>query len=226
VPETGPVTQPPRGIVGQLWSVPTGLGPVNAVATTNGRPVAITASDDGTIRLWNLTAGEAIMVVPAHRGSVMGVAVAGRPAGVGPIALTVGQDGLLVSWEVPPPLKARAIGVDEVFAGENTGAPDRLSRAGFASHLAERLRLLTVGERAPSPAAGDPSGSGIVHLDGRWGAGKTTLVELMLRERVADLGWPVVVRYDAWRQAAIAPEWWSLAAEIRRAVHALTVLAN
>jgi hypothetical protein len=135
------------------------------------------------------------------------------------VAVTGGGDGLLRVWDVAALLEAHAIGVEEVFAGENTGAADRLSRAGLASHLAGRLRQLTTGERSPSAAAGDPTGSGIVHLDGRWGAGKTTLVELMLRERAGDLGQPVVVRYDAWRNAAIAPKWWSVAAEIRRAVH-------
>jgi hypothetical protein len=215
----------------RVWDLGTGrqhgdpltghTGLVLAVATTtlpDGRPVAVTGGTDGTVRVWDLTSGSPMVVVPVHPGGVTCAAFTDLPD-AGRVVLTGGTDGVLRAWAMSALLEARAIGLDEVFAGENTGASDRLSRAGLASHVAERLHQLTSGDRSPSPAAGDLTGSGIVHLDGRWGAGKTTLVELMLRERAADLGRPVVVRYDAWRQAAIAPEWWSVAAEVRRAIH-------
>jgi WD40 repeat protein len=199
-----------------------GGGAVRAVAAAvlpDGRTIAVTGGDDGAVQLWDVVAGSQIVAVPAHRGGVTCAVLTLLPGSAGGMLVTAGHDGLLRVWDVAALVEMHAIGLEEVFAGENTGAADRLSRAGLASHVAGRLRQLTTAERSASPATGDPTGSGIVHLDGRWGAGKTTLVELMLREPAAELGDPVVVRYDAWRNAAIAPEWWSIAAEVRRAVH-------
>jgi hypothetical protein len=62
----------------------------------------------------------------------------------------------------------------------------------------------------------------VVHVDGQWGAGKSTLVRLLLDDDQAhgpDWTPPLVVDYEAWRECAIAPEWWSLAAAIEREVH-------
>lgn len=50
-------------MVGQLWSVTAGFGPVTALATAalaNGRRIAISGGYDGTVRLWDLTTGQPI----------------------------------------------------------------------------------------------------------------------------------------------------------------------
>ena len=186
------------------------------------RQLLASAGGDGTVRLWDPASGAAVAVIPAHRGIPV-TCVAASDAGI-PRLFSGGSNGSVAVWSVAELIAVNPVGLDDVFTGENTGAADRLSRTGLAVHLAERLRQLTSSDRSPSPAAGDLTGSGIIHIDGRWGAGKTTLIEHMLRSQSSTLGDPVVVRYDAWRQAAIAPEWWSIASEVRRAVHASRAL--
>jgi hypothetical protein len=193
---------------------------VNAVttATVNGKPLAISAGDDGIIRIFDLNASRQIHSFAAHRGAVNDIQTYESATG-DQWLLSVGDDGLLRNWLLDQMLKPHSLGIDDIFAGENTGAEDQLARSELVRHLVKRLDQLTTGDRSPSPLAGDMTGSGIIHLDGRWGAGKTTFVELVLRTGWQDEARPVIVRYDAWRQATIAPEWWSLASEVRRAVH-------
>lgn len=206
---------PPR----PFMSVTASLGPVSflTVATIDGRPHAITGGHDRSVRVWDLTSAEMLSGFRANDEPVLATAVHEAPDGQ-PILLTGAADGLLRAWYLNALLVVSATGVDDVFAGENTGAEDRLGRGSLTAHLIERLKQLTGSTRSPSAAAGDLTGSGIVHVDGRWGAGKTTFIELMLRSWESGEQ-PLVVRYDAWRQSAIAPGWWSLAAEIRRAIH-------
>lgn len=194
-------------------------GPVRAVVAINldDRPHAITGGDDGTVRVWDLTLREEILPFAAHRGAVTGLSVQLAPADRR--LISVGEDGHLKVWSLDQLLELHSVGADEMFVGENTGVADRLTRSGLAAHLVQRLQQLSAGERSPAGTSGDLTGSGIIHVEGRWGAGKTTFVELALRTGWSTLTAPVVVRYDAWRQASIAPEWWSLASETRRAVH-------
>jgi WD40 repeat protein len=196
-------------------------GRVRAVttATVHGKPVAISAGHDGIVRIFDLNASKQMHSFVAHRGPVNDIQ-AYESADGDHWLLSVGEDGLVRNWLLDKMLEPHSVGIDDLFAGENTGAEDQLARGELVRHLVKRLDQLTSGDRSPSPLAGDMTGSGIIHVDGRWGAGKTTFVELVLRTGWTDDAHPVIVRYDAWRQAAIAPEWWSLASEIRRAVHA------
>jgi WD40 repeat protein len=194
---------------------------VNAVATAtvNGQPLAISAGHEGIVRIFDLSASQQMHSFAAHHGPINDLQTYESVDGDHWL-LSVGEDGLLRNWLLDQMLKPHSLGIDDIFAGENTGAEDQLARGELVTHLVKRLDQLTTGDRSPSPLAGDMTGSGIIHVDGRWGAGKTTFVELVLRAGWTDNASPVIVRYDAWRQAAIAPEWWSLASEIRRAIHA------
>ncbi|HEY8473000.1 MAG TPA: P-loop NTPase fold protein, partial [Natronosporangium sp.] len=94
----------------------------------------------------------------------------------------------------------------------STRGPDRLGRRILAAHLEGLLGEL---------AEHSDSTSAVVHVDGPWGAGKSTLVRLLLDpEQPHGPAWtpPLVVDYEAWRECAIAPEWWSLVAAIENAV--------
>jgi hypothetical protein len=51
-----------------------------------------------------------------------------------------------------------------------------------------------------------------VHIDGPWGTGKSTLVNLLRSELKRD--W-LAVDFNAWRQSRIGPPWWALLAALR-----------
>lgn len=83
---------------------------------------------------------------------------------------------------------------------------DLLDRKALANVVRDRLTRI-VGER--------PESSFLVHLDGRWGTGKSTLLKF-LRERLEpDF---LVVEFDAWRQARLAHPWWFLLTAAREAI--------
>ncbi|MFI1379940.1 PQQ-binding-like beta-propeller repeat protein [Embleya sp. NPDC020886] len=76
-------------------------GPVWAVACTSldGRPIAVTGSDDGTVRIWDLTDGHPLgKPLTGHQGSVRAVACTsldGRP-----VAISGGNDGTVRIWDL------------------------------------------------------------------------------------------------------------------------------
>ncbi|MFC7303971.1 P-loop NTPase fold protein [Streptomyces monticola] len=83
---------------------------------------------------------------------------------------------------------------------------DLLHRAPAAKVLA--LRLMETQHT-------EPGTSFLVHLDGPWGSGKSSLLNL-LEEQVDDHF--LVVRFDAWQQSRLAPAWWSLLTCLRQQV--------
>ncbi|MFE7046632.1 hypothetical protein ACFU9X_46980, partial [Streptomyces atratus] len=76
-------------------------GEVLAVATgvVDGRPIAVTGSDDETVRVWDLTTGKQVgEPLTGHDGEVLGVAtgvVDGRP-----IAVTGSDDATVRVWDL------------------------------------------------------------------------------------------------------------------------------
>lgn len=106
---------------------------------------------------------------------------------------------------------------DALTVIDNPTGVDALGRSSLVAHLGSLLDQLV---------SRHPEGTAVVHIDGRWGAGKTTLVELLLHpERLSTpmSPWsrtPVTVQYDAWRESTVSPEWWSLASEVHRSVRA------
>ncbi|MEV0598642.1 P-loop NTPase fold protein [Streptomyces sp. NPDC050315] len=83
---------------------------------------------------------------------------------------------------------------------------DLLNRAPVAKVLA--LRLVETHMTQPDT-------SFLVHLDGPWGSGKSSLLNL-LEEHVD--GSFRVARFDAWQQSRLAPAWWSLLTCLRQEV--------
>ncbi|MDX3101857.1 caspase, EACC1-associated type [Nonomuraea angiospora] len=88
----------------------------------------------------------------------------------------------------------------------STDAPatvDLLHRAPIATVIALRLVETHVTQ---------PGTSFLLHVDGPWGSGKSSLLNLV-EERVAP--YFQVVRFDAWQQSRLAPAWWSLLTALR-----------
>jgi len=83
---------------------------------------------------------------------------------------------------------------------------DLLRRRPLARVIATQLRRLHTKE---------PGTSFLIHIDGPWGAGKSTIMRF-LREELRD-GW-VIVNFDAWREARIGPPWWALLAALRYSI--------
>ncbi len=90
-----------------------------------------------------------------------------------------------------------------------TDAPadlDLLARRPLAGVLASRLERLS---------AESPRHAFLIHVDGPWGSGKSTILDFLavqLSER-----W-LVVRFDAWRQSRVGPPWWALLTSLRKAM--------
>jgi hypothetical protein len=85
---------------------------------------------------------------------------------------------------------------------------DYLNRKPVAVMLARRLRRIAAHE-------GD-GGSFLVHLDGAWGTGKSSILNF-LREELEDREPPwMVVEINAWQQSRLGPAWWALLAALRR----------
>lgn len=98
-----------------------------------------------------------------------------------------GENGDYVAWQPDDP-----------------AARDLLYRQPLARALAIQLRRCSDDEAA---------GSFLVHVDGPWGAGKTTLMDLLGDELGND--W-LVIRFNAWRQSKVGAPWWALLAPLRR----------
>ncbi|MEV7555992.1 P-loop NTPase fold protein [Amycolatopsis sp. NPDC089917] len=109
----------------------------------------------------------------------------------------------LVPPEIPEPIPPEPdTKVD--WASDAPSREDHLSRGSLADVLATQLNEV----RGKSPET-----SFLVHLDGAWGTGKSTLLNL-LEERLDDF---TIVRFDAWRQSRLGPPWWALLSATREA---------
>lgn len=186
------------GHAGAVWSLTS--------FTDEGHPYLASGGTDGTILRWDPVSGRRAFgrALRGHSGVVQTLTVL-SPLNR-PMLVSGGQDGEIIvrpaTVTAPPrPTSELLARVDE----ESTH--DVLGRDLLARHLLDLIGRVATPERPV-----------VVHIDGRWGAGKTTLLNLFVnRSREAGIGFrdPLVVRYDAWRESAVAPEWWSLG----RALH-------
>ncbi|MFN8938244.1 MAG: WD40 repeat domain-containing protein [Acidobacteriota bacterium] len=72
-------------------------GPVRHVALTPDGQRALSASDDNTLKLWNLESGEVIRTLAGHRRPVWHVALTPD----GQRALSASEDNTLKLWNLP-----------------------------------------------------------------------------------------------------------------------------
>ncbi|HEX6468872.1 MAG TPA: P-loop NTPase fold protein [Streptosporangiaceae bacterium] len=186
---------------------PGSLSAVVAVILRDGRVALICGSTWGRLSCWDASTGRPIgRPEPVSARGVYSLVTV--PDADGRVRLAIGTDGNVtiapVVWDSQPRMSAARV--------DSTPVRDRLGRRVLAAHLGALLSEL---------AADSDSTSAVVHVDGPWGAGKSTLVRLLLDDEQAhgpDWTPPLVVDYEAWRECAIAPEWWSLAAAIEKEV--------
>ena len=197
---------------GERLGAPITVGPgalvaVVAVTLPNGRVALICGGTNGRLSCWDARTGEQVgRPKSADRGLV---SLATVPDVDGRVRLAFGTDGSVTVAPVPWGSEPRMFAPAQV---DSTRVRDGLGRRVLAVYLGALLREL---------AADSDNTSAVVHVDGQWGAGKSTLVRLLRDDEQAhgpDWTPPLVVDYEAWRECAIAPEWWSLAAAIEKEV--------
>ncbi|MFF2130729.1 DUF2278 family protein [Streptomyces olivochromogenes] len=104
--------------------------------------------------------------------------------------------------DAPPPRPADQ--VEWVF--DTPAQEDRLRRRPLATALARRLSRSRQDE---------PDLSFLLHIDGAWGTGKSTLVNLLRTELPRE--W-LPVDFNAWRQTNVGPAWWALLVALRQGI--------
>jgi KAP family P-loop domain len=98
---------------------------------------------------------------------------------------------------------------------DNPATVDALNREGLARVLARRIREMRAMETAEATRVKDaefPRGRAfLVHLDGRWGAGKTSMLNFVAAHLAKPDPQPwIVVTFNAWQHQRIMPPWWWL----------------
>lgn len=90
---------------------------------------------------------------------------------------------------------------------------DRLNRLYFARVLAQRLvEVRSQQERSTD----DEDRAFVVHLDGQWGSGKSTVLNFVIAElQRVEPSW-VIVRFNAWREQGTKPPWWAIMSQTAR----------
>ncbi|WP_310498561.1 P-loop NTPase fold protein [Sandarakinorhabdus sp.] len=115
----------------------------------------------------------------------------------------------LLKGNTPPPQQDEHTPILE----DNPATIDLLGRKPVAEALAMRLRRLYPDLVRDRQAL-------LVHLDGPWGSGKSSIVNFLRAELEQGRdGW-LVVDFNAWRNARVKPPWWSLLTELRRQIAA------
>lgn len=99
-----------------------------------------------------------------------------------------------------------AVGTDVAWSTDAPAQVDLLKRDALAKVLADRI-----GETRQR----HEDTSLLVHLDGVWGSGKSSLLNLLDKCLKNDF---LVVRFDAWQQSRLSPPWWALLTTTRQAI--------
>lgn len=126
------------------------------------------------------------------------------------------------SFVAPPrPLTTPAVPDEDERTGFQTDEPaqiDELDREGFADALVQLVVQVReknqreVQSRAPGP---DPNHAFMMHLDGPWGTGKSSVLNFM-RAKLRDKNW-LVVDFNAWKLQRLEPAWWTVITHIQHA---------
>nr|WP_276512172.1 P-loop NTPase fold protein [Cryobacterium roopkundense] len=119
-------------------------------------------------------------------------------------ALSAG--GLLSAWRATARALPRNTKADRTkWTSDTPASDDLLGRRFLAEALATRLRSM----------AEDDSNSFLVHIDGAWGSGKSSLFTFLETELRGDF---LIVKVNAWREQQVGVQWWTLHNALRQAI--------
>lgn len=226
--------------------VPAGTRGVLSLTSLKGNrtPAKVVAGGrDGTVRVWSAGQWQAMPeVFVGHDDQVLSLTPVFTPYD-GVLFASGGGDGRIGLTKLPTALRdganahtgEPATGADRpgAITGDESPAAsavtsnfatpilqdgptrvDALGRRILAEDLDQRLSNMLRDQQLPVA----------VHLQGPWGSGKSSLVE-MLEQSSLERYWKglhqapwSIVHYDAWREAAVGPVWWGLARAMRSGV--------
>jgi hypothetical protein len=113
--------------------------------------------------------------------------------------------GLLDDWRRRVDVHPRRASSDSTqWSSDSPADTDFLGRRFLAKALATRLTAM-----AETPD------SFLIHIDGPWGSGKSTLFRFLRRELERDF---LLVEVNAWREQQVGVQWWTLHSALRQAV--------
>jgi hypothetical protein len=124
--------------------------------------------------------------------------------------------GKPIVFDVPPQVVRESPAAEHVGThADDPALLDQLGRRPFAEVLGQRLDEFHRGS-----GRRDDAGAFMINLHGPWGAGKTSVLNLLRTylqdaERAREDRW-VVVQFNAWRQQRLRPPWWVLIKEVYR----------
>lgn len=104
------------------------------------------------------------------------------------------------------------------FVSDTVARTDRLRRKPFAEYIVTLLDHVWR-DMDEDEQEGIADSSFVLHLDGRWGSGKTTLMRFMrdaMQDRDRSGGRWVPIEFNAWRYQRTDPPWWALRQEVYR----------
>jgi WD40 repeat protein len=174
--ETGqPTGAPMHGHAGAVRSLVPWTDP-------QGNPrLASAGSDDATIRLWDPETGSPIGApLTGHKRGVWDLA-GWRTAGGSVRLASTGYDGTIRLWDLNRQRAMRVIEVGPVAIWALSDAPatvDLLDRQRWADAIADQLIRPAAPADPVDPVDGGPT---VVSVEGPWGSGKTTLMQLVRR---------------------------------------------
>ncbi|WP_051385650.1 P-loop NTPase fold protein [Actinokineospora inagensis] len=162
-----------------------------AVEVIDGVIVVVIGGADGLVRVWQPGTG-GMTVLHGHTAPVAGVALGAVDNR--PVIVSGDEAGTVRVWSSPL--------ADQVdWAPDAPATEDWLRRRPLAAMIAQHLRRVDE--------------SFLVHVDGPWGSGKSTVLGFLGDELADDF---TTVRFDAWREAGVGPAWWALLTALRTAV--------
>ena len=199
---------------GSIGSLDLDQESVRIVATSLGGPLPVTAalSRDASLAAIALQ-DDAIFTAPtdgtspplnlgSHIGRVGALAVSADAT----LIASGGKGGEIEIWESGEN-RPRDDAVDWQLDSASQGVKrDALGRTQLAKSLAQRLRQID---------EADAEESFLLHVDGPWGSGKSTVLGLLEQQLRGDEERWLVVGFDAWRQSRVGPPWWALLTSLR-----------
>jgi hypothetical protein len=122
--------------------------------------------------------------------------------------------GLLSSWERSVAVLPRRTTSDRTgWVHDGLAETDLLGRDYLATTLAMKLSELR-GMRSGTSPTGE---SFMVHIDGPWGSGKSTLFRFLKKQLEATDDF-LIIEINAWREQKVGLQWWTLHNALREAV--------